>query len=331
MGSTFASAFLDALRRRRRNGSAWDRVAVDPRAREACSAHGLAPWLLPGDDEERLAVTARNAARAAVLEDELEALLEAVGREELLVLKGPALDRELYGGRGVRGYDDLDLLVRPRTRAAFIRVLLDKGFRKEKEDEVEEKWSRRHDSGFWISVDARIAMKHPRRRHRAYEVDTESLFAGRRPVDGAGGPWWVPGLEDGLLYLCVHAGEHAFERLVWALDLSLYAEAHGATLRWEELAARARDLRIRQVVATAARVCELLFDRPWPPAALAAIGPCRLTRWVEPWLRHVLLAAPRPRWSRRHRNLLRLLLVDRPLDALRWSARRLIPRWGGRP
>lgn len=331
METLISRQWLHALHRRRREGTPWSPPREDPGLRPCLQRHGIAAWLLPRDDSERIRLQDLQAARAMVFEEELDRILAPSPRKGILVLKGTVLDGELYEDRGIRGYDDLDLLVDPTVRESFVGELLRGGYERQTGGPVEEKWARRHESGLWISVDGRLAMKCPNRAHRAYEAPTDELLARMRISRGATGSWPTLGLEDGLLYLALHAAEHGFERLIWLLDLSLYVEKHASEIDWPFAETLARRWKLRRVCATCAQLCETLFGRRWPRQARLAFGPPRLARRIAPWARAFLLDVEGPRWTRGHRLLLRMLLVDHLSDLPSWGLRHLLRRREPRP
>ena len=78
------------------------------------------PACVPEDVIDELIRLRRLMNRLAVLRSgELLGIVEALESEGIPVLpiKGPALAQDLYGDPGLRAYVDLDLVVRPETRA----------------------------------------------------------------------------------------------------------------------------------------------------------------------------------------------------------------------
>ena len=145
----------------------------------------------------------------------LKSTLESFHRANLpvITLKGPCLAERLYGDAAVRTCYDLDLLVRRGDVAPAEQLLTDLGFSPNgRADDYHRAWSRNK-----VNLELHHNVENP----HAFEFEVDSAWARATPSDFHGAPLWLMAPADELLYLCLHAVRHRFERLCMHLDLSL--------------------------------------------------------------------------------------------------------------
>ena len=230
-------------------------------ALEKAGREGIAPllyWTLrevpgavPGSVLESLRLAfLRNLARATHIYRELEAFLESLRRSGLraALTKGGRLALDVYPDIALRPFWDVDLIVHPADWAGVRRLLAGLGF-------VE--------AGGAAPVAAGAAgpaldwtyspyfkkgplflefHAHPLGLH--FPSRGEDGFwssAGRLQVRGTEA--MVLPAENELCYLCVHAQQHSYDRLIWLADIARLAGRPG--LDWDWVCRIARDERIR--------------------------------------------------------------------------------------
>lgn len=130
-------------------------------------------------------------------------------RIPVISLKGPWLAERLYGDTGLRCYSDLDLLVRPRDIPAAEILLSDKGFSPSGHRED------RHRP--WRDGDILIELHH--QPENPLEFNLTSIWDRVQIADFHGVPALLLAPADELLFLCIHAVRHTFERLSLVFDL----------------------------------------------------------------------------------------------------------------
>jgi hypothetical protein len=176
----------------------------------------------------------RDAARAAFYwSSELKGILRSFDRSNIRVvpLKGPLLAERLYGNAALRVSRDLDLLVHeadlPRAKAVLAAV----GFAPGVPDDYHRPWYRQTTT---------VELHHDVENPLAFDFCVESALQRAHPAIFQGERCWQLAPEDELLFLCLHAVRHRFERLSLILDLQL---------AFRELPAVVSDSRRRQEVA----------------------------------------------------------------------------------
>ena len=210
--------------------------ACDPGTDDAALAAMLAladeervlPWaaarLRAGGAAMQPAIAARldEIERLAALEaffwcSQLKGLLHAFDKAgvEVVPLKGPFLAERLYGAPALRACRDIDLLVAASDLSRADDVLRDAEFAAGEADDYHRPW-RRHSTV--------VELHHDVENPLAFNFHTESALGRARPALFCGERCLVLRPEDELLFLCLHAARHRFERLSLVLDLQLAFE-----------------------------------------------------------------------------------------------------------
>lgn len=200
------------------------------------------PAALPHAISERIQPIEREAAIAAFYwSSELKGILHALDRQNVAVvpLKGPFLAERLYGAATLRVSHDLDLLVSRRDLARAEAVLAASGFAPGAPDDYHRQWYRKTTT---------VELHHDVENPLAFDFHIEGALLQARPAAFQGQPCREFAPEDELLFLCLHAVRHRFERLSLIVDLQL---------AFEKLAPRAEDLRLRPEVAGLGNLLEL--------------------------------------------------------------------------
>lgn len=171
-------------------------------------------WLSPAI-AKRLSEIEREAGIASFYwSSELEGLLHAFAQVGLVVipLKGPFLAERLYGAAALRASYDLDLLVVKDDLARASAVMQAIGFAPGTPDDYHCQWFRRA-----TTVELHYDVENP----LAFNFHLESAWRRARPAEFQRQPCLLFAAEDELLYLCLHAVRHRFERLSLIVDLQL--------------------------------------------------------------------------------------------------------------
>ena len=183
---------------------------------------------------DRVSVVERGAAVAAFYwSSELRGLLRAFDQEGLVAvpLKGPFFAERLYGSTALRVSQDLDLLVPKAELVRAEAVLTAIGFIPGTPDDYHRQWYRGTTT---------VELHHDVENPLAYNFHVESALRQARQTAFHGEHCWQLAPEDELLFLCLHAVRHRFERLSLVLDL---------TLAFEQLTVPGDEWRPRQEVA----------------------------------------------------------------------------------
>lgn len=166
----------------------------------------------------KLKTIEREAAIAAFYwTSELVRILAAFARSKVLVvpLKGPSLGERLYGDAALRVNYDLDILVRKCDLAQAEALLSELGFNPGIPDDYHRQWYRGPTT---------VELHHDVENPLAFHFDTAAALARAQPALFHGQPCWQLTPGDELVFLCLHAVRHRFERLSLVLDLCLAFE-----------------------------------------------------------------------------------------------------------
>jgi len=128
-------------------------------------------------------------------------------------LKGPCLAERRYGDAALRTCYDLDLLVKQADLARADAILAEIGFAPQGDaDDYHRRWRRKG-----VILELHHNVENP----TAYRLDLDAVWQRTRIAEFQGAPVRLLGPADELLYLCLHAVRHRFERLYLILDLAL--------------------------------------------------------------------------------------------------------------
>lgn len=162
------------------------------------------------------------------------------GGVEVLVLKGPSIDRWLYAGEQPRVYSDIDLLVSPERLAAAERLLKQAGM-SNKYDGVSPGWAEEH-ADVWESAGRPLPVDLHRRLwgcEAPRELVWARLWSQREEMKLAGRTCPVLSEPARLVVLALHAAHHHHAldqplvdlgRAVDIIDPGRWIEAHALSL-----------------------------------------------------------------------------------------------------
>ena len=177
---------------------------------------------------DRVSQSERDAALAAFYwSSELQGVLRAFAQGEVraIPLKGPFLAERLYGSTSLRVSRDLDLLVPKADLARAEAVLSAAGFMPGDGDDYHRPWHR---------ATTAIELHHDVENPLAFDFDVETACLRAQSANFQGECCWQLAPEDELLFLCLHAVRHRFERLSLMVDLQLAFEKLPAEARgWQ--------------------------------------------------------------------------------------------------
>ena len=183
-------------------------------------------FVFPAPASEQLLIEHRRLAfRNLHLTGELAELLVALRNRGVnaMPVKGPLLATELYGDVSLRQFADLDVLVASTDFPIARQAVVDLGYvRQDLRTPAQQRSLSRtsHEESFvrgdvivelqWRIADAFYGV----------ELRIEELWSHRRAARLVDDSFPTPGPEDLLLVLCVHASTHAWDRLIWIVDVA---------------------------------------------------------------------------------------------------------------
>ena len=250
---------------------------------ELAENHGVLPLLhqalthyrdsLAPEDLATLASKHRtNLHKAMMLSRELIRILDTLAESgiEVMPYKGLALAESLYGDIALRQTGDIDLLIRATDVSRACDVL--RTLQYAPHLELPKKQERAYlGSGYEYMFDAPAGRNllelqwAVQPRFYAVDLSAEELFQRAVPVSVAGRTMKTPSFEDLFIVLSLHAAKHVWAKLIWICDLARIMAMK--TLDWAQIEYRARDFRIRRILALNLRLANRLLGVSIPSAA----------------------------------------------------------------
>jgi len=180
-----------------------------------------------------------------VLLDQLAKLVEllAAAGVNTIPFKGPVLAQQAFGDLGLRGFRDLDFLIRDDDLAQAIKVLRALGY--EHDGELTQTqyglihWLQGQEILF--KKDAVAVEPHTRLTpvKMALDIDYDGLWRRARRESVFGHQMLTFAPEDTLLVLAIHGGKELWWDIKWACDIADFIAAH-PQLDWDAIAVRAK-------------------------------------------------------------------------------------------
>ena len=261
----------------------WDRVLAKAE-REGILA--LLYWCLrddpgavPGPVLEKLRLAfLRNLARTTQLYREMELFLASVRRSGLraALTKGGRLALDVYPDIALRPFWDVDFIVHPSDWSELRRILAGLGFVEASATAAVASSASGPPLDWTYSPYFRkgplFLEFHANPLGLHFPSRVEDGFwssAGRLQVRGTEA--LVLPAENELCYLCVHAQQHSYQRLIWLADIARLAGRAG--LDWSWVDRIARDERIKGPVYYGLHLAGTLWPGSVPPEPLVTLRP----------------------------------------------------------
>jgi len=262
----------EALRRLARDVADWQALI------ELASRHALVPLVaqelsLAASDVVPAAVLAELRARSqqgvmhslqlsGELVDAVHAMT-ALGADPM-PFKGPTLAVLVYGSLSLRQYEDVDILVRRQEVDRARKALLSLGYSPVKPYSERQRASIRlsghHEQLVNRETGATIEL-HWSLNNRSLSRDSfeHNWWENRQSVSIGGVEMRTLGIEQMLLYLCMHGGKHSWARLGWLCDLQRALRAYPDAY-WSRIWALARENGAARMVEIGLLLVESVLD-----------------------------------------------------------------------
>ena len=282
------------------------------------------------------------AAENQLHQENLIQIVTAFAQQEIPVVisKGSVLAQTVYPDPACRPMSDIDLWVDPQQMERAVAIMTNLGFITR--EKVERPTSLQALSG------GEIAFRRPDWVHGLVELhwsplggwwlyhtavlDTSGMWQRRLPLTSTQSNLDLTGAaqldpEDTIIQVAVHiAVNHQLSGTLLRSLADIALVAANRPVNWQLVAVRAKQWRVATAVYTALTLTHHLFDLPASEPARRHLQPNRQRRWLLSRLvnPHTALNRADIRTSFM-RQLLLLLLVDRPVDIIRLIGRTLWP------
>ena len=214
----------------------------------------------------------RNLARTAQVYRELELFLESVRRRGLraALTKGGRLALDLYPEPALRPFWDVDFIVHPSDWPALKKILAALGFSASGDgggdpplDGAYSPYYRKN--SLFLEFHFTPLGLHFRNRGE------DGLWSSASRLSVRGTEAMVLPAEHELCYLCIHAQQHSYQRLVWLSDIAELASRPG--LDWDRVLKISRVERIKGPVFYGLHLANTLWPGAVPPGPMAELLP----------------------------------------------------------
>lgn len=236
-------------------------------------ALGVLPPAAAADElkKDYLILSMRNARLYSALSGVLELLHHL--RIDVIALKGVYLAEVVYGNVGVRGMNDIDLLVKKEDLPRVEKALTESGAVPDNPNRVITEAT--HHFGYKLPGSGlRVEIHWTLLSVQGLENDIDGLWKRSQPAVIAGVSARTLSPEDLLLHLCAHTAAHTYALHVRMLcDIGEVLRYNAADLNWDDLARRASDWGVRRAVYLVLRLTGDLLHAAIPAEPLAAMRP----------------------------------------------------------
>lgn len=198
---------------------------------------------------------------------ELYRVLHAFGAEGIgaLAIKGPTLALRAYGDPAMRGYGDLDLLVRQTDMRRATELLTAAGYAAAVQGNDIDAGKIPGQYLFFKPETRLLVELHNDRTLRYFprRLPLEDFFS--RQVRVSMDAKEVPALaiEDELVLICIHGAKHFWERLLWIADVAALVERQ-RDIDWKSVFESAKVVGAQTMVRASLRLAGELLRAPLP-------------------------------------------------------------------
>jgi len=182
---------------------------------------------------------------------------------EFLMVKGPVLSSQYYGGLGIRPFSDIDILVRREDVEQAINLTEELGFYAlyPLAPDWQRKYIQRYSELLFLRKKAYAAIDlHWSLLPKGYSFTPQPtlLWNDTRRVTIQGLSIPVPSPENMFMFLCLHAAKHNWNLLQWLVDISELVQTE-SYLHWDAILASAEASGAKRIVCITMSLCvELL-------------------------------------------------------------------------
>ncbi|MFH1878103.1 MAG: nucleotidyltransferase family protein [Candidatus Omnitrophota bacterium] len=215
----------------------------------------------------------------------VDSLLAGAGVEALFI-KGAALMVDVYGENGLRGFSDIDILVKEKEYARAEKVLTAGGFKPSGNMDIARGYrsQRVFLTGDGMCLDVHRKFVGRVLHNRFINISEEAVWGGKRALTPEkGAAFNTLSIYDTLLYHCVHLSmHHSFSGLMWYVDLNEFIGKYNGRINWEIMLEKTAEYRIKRPVYYALLFAKNIFDTCVPERVFSELATTR-RKW-DKWI-----------------------------------------------
>jgi len=302
-------AFLDDARRQR----------VIPLVHRTLSS--MDAGLVPHEVLMRLQTESRQTSWANLkLTAELVRVLDVLAADEIPAVpyKGPALATFVYGDVALRQFGDLDIILHASDVERARESLGALGYRTAFDMTGKDVTLFHERLGVTLEVHWSITGdRHP------VQIPPQRLWKNLQSSSLGGHPILAHTTEDLLWILCVHGGQHRWERLSWLCDVAEIVR--GKPIDWDRAMHNATDLRARRTMLLGLQLARDLLGAPVPPQVERAIDSDPLLKQLAGHVQAYLVAPTAAQEDLGDLERYYVMLGEHLGDRLRIALRQAVP------
>lgn len=252
--------------------------------------------------------------------DELHLILISFKEEGIpvVVLKGAALAEIVYKDIGLRRFNDIDILVRKEDLQRAKMVASNAGYTLDNIGSPEaynEKFG--YNLHYLRNIILEIHWDIARRigSELYTNIVINELWENASPLKLANSEAQMLAPEDMIIHLCIHLAGHRYDRLIWFCDIS---EIIHKGINWEQVLKKARRYRVETFMYYGLRFASELLDAKVPDGVLQELKPDNLEIRIFSSIPKNILATGNNNILNQINPLIKLLLIDRPVDRIKY-------------
>jgi len=241
---------------------------------------------------------------------------------QAIVVKGPVTSQVAYGDPAMRGFGDVDLLLRQTDIAATSRQMHALGFEAKIPDPVLAAGKIPGEYVFRRPGTNRMIEVHTEKTFRYYPrgMPIAAMFERRRMLLLEGREVPALDLADEIVFHCVHGAKDFWERLMWVCDVASTVKNH-PEVNWQDTLRAARECGAARMLSVGLLLSARLLQARLPASVAERIGQDhaaeKLCGQIETWLPHGTGAPP----SLPRRALFRISMGEGRVTGLSYLSR----------
>lgn len=261
--------------------------------------------------------------------DELSKVLNVFKDEgiDVIILKGGALEESVYGDIGLRSFNDIDILVRKNDLQKAKNTIKAAGYTLDNIGSPEansEKFG--YNLHYIKDIILEIHWDITRRtgNEKYAKIEINELWKNAISAKIANVETKIMAPEDFLMHSCIHMAGHYYSRLIWFCDISEVIRKY--YVNWDSLVKNAKKSQVTAYMFYGLYFTDQLLDCGVPAFVLDELKPHRFEKKVFDSIPSDLLQDKIN--ILQFNPLLKMLLIDRKLDRLRFLGKYFFPPAG---